>query len=548
MRRFFLSLLLVVVALGWLGTSAQESGNNGARWDYLDVDTWCTHQGVFEVRWQVAGPAEHYRVHVDGLGQIGESRSGEPGSAEVSCQRFRDWFGDELEKHEFVELSITASNDSGIAIHRTFLLGLLASAPPTGVEHVAVWTGMEHFWATPYHREINADGQVTFAYPKISMDLDVQRSFGTVAVGRYRAAGAGDWRYFMPLPLCWEVENCREWHVSGLTKDTAYEVQMAWAWYRAAGNDFLSEAMWKGEEGTPVADATTWWREHNDPKALQWSMPQSFRTRAEIDLSVQTTSESIVATWPRDESVRTVWLTSPQWPGALWVARFPIAWHFVPDSRKIAEDPGYRTAIVDGLPQDTEFNIHVVGTVAGDFRRSAATSRRVVTGDYPSFKGRPIAGPAGYRVSVVDQSVVISWPYGEGRSLFLQLVPMQAESSPSHQRVMPLTEPKFVLDRSGDSPEPRYQVQFPAQQVGSQWRLFANKLPWYSKTEDWHFRPFLCMAWDVQIPPANPPLYFGAFGFRYIPSDVPNARVIQSDMSAVNDPWRFCSLSDPVGE
>ena len=407
---------------------------------------------------------------------------------------------------------------------------------------------MEHFWATPYHREINADGQVTFAYPKISMDLDVQRSFGTVAVGRYRAAGAGDWRYFMPLPLCWEVENCREWHVSGLTKDTAYEVQMAWAWYRAVGNDFLSEAMWEGEEGTPVADATTWWREHNDPEALQWSMSQAFRTRAEIDLSVQAKSESIVATWPRDESVRTVWLTSPQWPGALWVARFPIAWHFVPDSRKIAEDRRNRTAIVDGLPQNTEFEIHAVGPVAGDFRRNAATTRTVYTEAQPTSDAPRFADPSGILVRVKDQAVTLSWSLSQGSWLFASLAPKRIDPDYSHPRVLPLANPRVVLERHNGSLEARYRISFPAQQALSQWRVFVSRAPWYAQEEYWQFMPFLCVAWDVLIPPTDPQVFFDAFRDNHIASNLPTGFVTPSDINSIDDLWRFCTLSEPRGE
>ena len=518
--RLLLSIVVVSIALSWLSTSsARGQQPPEARWDYLDIDPWCTHKGTFNVRWQVSGDSPRYRIYLFGHGEIGRTDNGEDGSAELSCVEIRSQFGDPLLENVLVELVFHASGSNQGELHdsaqRAAVLGLLAAAPPERLEQIAVNSGWTEFAATPVRTESDPDNRYVIHHPRNSLSMHQPWSFDVVAVGRYRRQDQDTWTYFMPYPPCLpRPYGCYRRHVGGLAPDTRYEVQLAWAWLpRDVHPRGPLEELYIGRADLPLfAEPRSWWQQHNDPQAMRWSEAQVIRTPPPPTLTVSTSSDAIRVSWPIAQGLHDVRLTSPDWPGVIWAERY--------NSRpwdRVREDVNAKTmtATISGLPSDTPFELTVstYSSESSPHELLSQISARTTPGEPQPFHAP--ADPLSIRVSTHDRNIYVTWVEHREMSTGIRL----ASNNPRF--VGPTQEARYHRLNSFDSwMPPRLRRVQTTSQFGplpemTTWRLSVNRIPLFWNLNELNTLPFVCMQWEIRIGATNPELYYDHYGLGY---------------------------------
>ena len=552
MRRVPVPLTVAAICLALLfvsSPSAQGQQPARAQWDYLDIDPWCTHGGIFSVRWRVSGDSHWYRVSLWDLGEIGLTANGEEGSATLSCVNMREQYGNPLLENRYVELIFHAavSNQGKFhdSVQRTAVLGLLAAAPPERIDDIAVASGWNGFAATPFQTESDPDNRYFTHHPRNSLSMNQPWSFDVVAVGRYRRQDQDTWTYFLPYPPClprpW---ICYRWHVGGLAPDTVYEVQLAWAWLpRHVHSRGLLEYLFAARTDlTLFAKPDSWWHQHNDPQAMQWSETQAIRTPPPPSLTVSASSDTIRVSWPIAEGLHQVELTSPDWPGVFWAERY--------NSRpwdRVREDFNAETmtATISGLPSDTPFEI-TVSTYSSESSPSELLSQisaRTTPGEPLPFHAP--ANPLSVRVSTHDRIVHITWADHQE----MVTTPRLASKHPSLDG--PTRVARYDRLNSFDSwMSPRLRRVHGTSRFGplpemTTWRLSVNRTPRFWNLNELNTLPFVCMQWEIRIGATNPELYYDHYGFGYDE----NMRSYVVGPGKISEPsLGGCTLSEPSGE
>lgn len=541
-----LPVLLMVAAIGLAlfllsKPTAQSHQPARAQWEYLDVDPWCTHEGTFNVRWRVSGDSHRYRIYLSGFGEIGLTDNGEEGSATLSCTDLRDHYGNPLLENKYVELIFHASgSNSTDSAQRAVVLGLLAAAPPERIDNIAVVAGWSSFAATP----IWVSDTYPSHRPRFALAANQPWSFDVVAVGRYRRQDQDTWTYFMPYPSCLSRPyDCNRYQVGGLVSGAQYEVQLAWAWLpRDVHPRGPLDQMYIVDDLPLFAEPRSWWHQHNDPKAMQWSEAQAIRTPPPPTLNVSTSPEAIRVSWPIAEGPHQVRLTSPDWPGVIWTERYNAGpWD------RVKEDANAETmtATISGLPSDTPFEI-TVSTYSSHSSPSELLSQistRTAPGEPQPFHAP--ADPLGIRVSTHDRNIYVTWAEHQEMSTRVRISSNRPSVDGSTQMVQDNRMNSF------DSWMPprlrRVKTTFQSGPLPEMttWRLIVNRYPRYWNLNEQNDLPFVCMEWNIRIGVTNPELYYDHYAFGY---DQHMPSPVLGPGELVDPSFYGCELAEPQGE
>ncbi len=340
---------------------------------------WCGPLGVGRFHWSISGGTEPLEITIAGQLVNPEDRS-----VDIPCRQIRQEYLSGPQPSASVVQVIAevrdSDNQSGSA---AIAIGFVSDAPTTQIDEIGVYAGVydAFFSVRPW--------------PTNHSPMD---PLPRLALVRYRETGTTSWNYVIPLPA--EPQNsCGPWcgrpHVSDLKQNQDYEHQAAWIWM---------ELPLQWGERPPAGEG--WWRSWASPEAMNWTEPRNFRTYGVENVVVEARDHSVTVSWRERGGKVHTWLTSPDWPGAIWTD--PLNGHRWPYPTTDQEGE-WSTAVFRGLPPDTNFNVTFKRTLPARFVQTAPQEYQVRTRPNASALTPGVFDPRSVTVAVVDDDLEVEW-------------------------------------------------------------------------------------------------------------------------------------------
>ena len=517
-RTTFLATFAALLALFVVATARGDS-TDPRMWI---EPNWCAIGGSVDITWQIDGGAAPYTVIVADIVVETDTER-----ITIPCADLRAWVADGL-LLQSVEIAlpvrIVGAGGQEIAAEPTILL--LAAAPPKEIVEMSLIVGY-----TDLH-----------LYPKPWPVLwsENSRRPTIVAVFRYRPLGDDDWTYAMPFPPPPQSGGFSlASHVDDLDPDTEYELQAAWVWYAHPSRGPNARWEWQSWRDAMDAgvwdDAANWWREWNEPRAVQWSTTRRFQAQSLRVLDAQATVNDLQVGWLGELSEHSryfVTVQSDDWPGVFWGDRWNPRVRYDLES----EQDVLMTATLSGLPPNSTFDVTIARELPSGFGAEPPATVRVRTYSTSADLPPGYADPRGVVMRAGAHDIRVQLHTHRDGSVWVSALPLidgqavldhEAPRRPDEQRKLPTGGTEFV---------------FAGLPRGTAWRLYVNGHPGWGDSS-----PFVCVVRDVQLASRYPDDWFD----RYLYSSVAyggGAAVSPADVGLPFPHWLYCTLSHIVGE
>ena len=485
----------------------------------------CGVGGNVALRWYIDEGVPPYTASIEGF----DAMTVDEARVEVPCADIRAQFLDgDPKNHVQVELAVhvvDANGREGRADSASLLL--LAPAPrhtpPTVEEFIVGYTDM--------HVRFN---RWRYRYPMDRGHRQDDELVSAIAIVRYRPIDGSDWRYSTPYPG--RSQNSRGYtpaHAADLEPDTEYEAQLAWVWYVSTPGQsayhigglrrhWRIDFDWLREQGVD-----RWWRDWNDADALRWSTSQRFHT-LDSDLApvATATADMISVSWAGHSHGYIVSARSPDWPGVIWFSR--------DNPHPPLRDDGLRSAVLGGLPPDTEFEVQVEPTYVYGFTDPPPARINVRTApDGPELEPGA-ADPNDVFIELSGRRLRVEWTEQDSVRTVLRA---RTGGTPGESVRGWHSGQPANLHAGG-----RVGVTWQDLPADSSLQLYLNREPdWDNKTDS-----YMCAIWDVRTPTENVEAYldrhmYSAYGER---NEFVVAGRVPDDYT---DLWWHCTLWLSIG-
>lgn len=479
---------------------------------------WCGPFGVARFHWTIAGGTEPVQLTV-----AGQPVDADELTVDIPCAQMRkEYLSGPQPADSVIDVLAEATDSDNRRASASIAIGFVSDAPQTQIEEVSVVAGVHDvfFYIDPW------------PYSRTPTD-----PVGRLALVRYRTHGTTAWSYTFPLPEP-PQNSCGYWcarpHVSDLERDKDYEYQAAWMWL---------DLPWGWRDSLPSGEAR--WRSWTSPEAMNWTDTQRFRTYGAEEVAIEATDHSLTVAWrPRGGKVHT-WLTSPDWPGAIWTDpensyRWP--------GPTIEQEAGWSTTIFHGLPADTRFTVTFKRTLPVRFVQAEPQEYQVRTKQDQAPLTPGVFDPRSVRVALVDDKLQVEWN-GHSPDWWAVVSLRDASGFPiGHTRLSYRRSYSLSLPNADVKYVQRQQMVIERFDKVRETVLFLNLRPDGRMRTGGRY-PFVCMAWKIELPPTNPDLtldwYFHSAWLKSRADTTPTKSYWVS--SDGNWPYSRCVLGDSVG-
>ncbi len=485
--------------------------------DDQQSSNWCTPLNVGRFVWSIEGGAHPLELTV-----AGHSVDATSGSVEIPCHQLRaENLSGPQDNHVLREVMAHVVDANGLTGAASTYVIFVSDAPKQLIEGVRVFAGMHDAFfdiePSPYR----------------NAGLQPIEQLATV---RYRRLGADDWTYLIPLPG--PPQNCCGYwcvssHVQELERNTDYEYQAAWMWHPIP---------WQQQRVSPL-DAN-WWRTWTTAESLRWTESQRFRTYGEEPLLVQAVDDTITVLWPNSAGVVHTWLTSPDWPGVIWID--PANTHRWP-TLTVSHDEKWSRAVFRGLPPDTTFHVTFKRALPDSFEQ---TSAQVAEARTPSQSEGGTAGvfdPGTVEINVGLGTLNVDW-IGQSQQWKMETF-LLVNQDRRHQ------ESERYQDYDNSSALPSGLVSL--QRQGARFRyvdnrndnvLYLSLRPSGGLANEFRY-PFVCLAWRIESLAEGPDSYLDRYFYSSPRHRLERVTPIASYEITGNGAWPYspCRLGDPMG-
>ena len=512
---------------------------------------WCTPQSVARLVWEVRGGTPPFYLSI-----AGQRVNAEADFIEMPCEYFRQQ-QPLVQRVAHANITITAAltDARGRTADASTGLGMVSHAPTERISQLRVWPGIREAFveAGPRWWPFNSSSQ-----------YDALGPVSAIAVARYRPFRGHEWSYATIRPSLGLQSGDGRWklvpHIRGLDPGTRYEVQAAWMWVPCQGLAYCSA----GHLSSASGQRGDWWEPWTTSDSLQWSESLQFVTSTDLAVTLQSSHDTILLSWPdsvgrgfssivsedrKDLRVGEVhvWLTSPDWPGAVWVDSDNAYRGWSTSSTNVSHQS---SAEIRVLPSETEFTVHVLRRMPYMFYKPPPQVFNTQTFTNSDLGSHSPLAPSEIDIRIVEDELYVRWVDGTPAvrtQVFLKLKdgsPRTAANS-SIRRRQEQGAPGEYVDG------PHIEVEFTNLSRGRSYLLFVNHLPAPLKDEVRY--PFVCMAWEIALAAVTPDSYFDRY--LYSSTEEPAFSIAPADSFEVPFNERFgyqlespCTLFDPGGE
>lgn len=542
MFRVLTVAVVAVVFIAALGGSAAAEwpvsstvALEDVRVELSDGKEWCDHwQTEVHIHWTLSG--NHYAPYAMTIG--GWAVDAEAGSVSFSCVLFLWLVQDELFLSDGVlrvpiHLIDAVGGETAVEIAVPVVASAPSRSPRAAPSRVGMVVGTTELFVQhgdwPVVEETKTPG--VFVVP----------------IARYRPAGEREWDYFVPLPG--PPQNSSgglPQHVTGLEAGVLYELQTAYAWYTTVpGSTPL---------GWRIADLDTerWWRASNDPLETQWSETWQFRTIGAEHLTAEATADAVTVSWTwtedRGRLDRLVGIHRPgydvivrsdQWPNVIWGDGRNNIYGAGPTDERSGRL--LFSSTISGLPPETEFEVAVQRRLPSYWPEAPAASILVRTeraiGDEVG-----VGDPRDVVVELVDDRLIVRWTSQE--AVYDQVALLRCAPTASGERhCAGLSWDNPIKVEALEPRDGRTGASVGPLTPGETYRLYFNRRPSYRDRDQ---NPFMCIVWDINVPPIDPDAYFD----RYFRSAYSGSKptIVPANIPPLNRyVYEGCAVGDTSG-
>lgn len=514
---------------------------------------WCAPQSTAKLVWDIRGGTPPFRLAI-----AGRTVRSDADYVDFPCEFFRQQQSP-AERHAHSTVTITAvlHDARGRTATATASLGMVSGAPTERITWLRIWPGVHEAFveAGPQWWPLN-----------YSDSYDAMGPVDAIAVGRYRSLGTNEWSYATFFPAYGMQSGDGRWellpHIRGLEPGRRYEIQAAWMWTPCHGSSHSRCPIW--HLTSTSEHHTDWWEPWTDSDALQWSISLQFRTGTELPLQVEATDETVTIGWPdtvgrsfssveSEDTIESrvgevhVWLTSPDWPGAIWVDQDNA---YRGSSRRLSDASPFSTAQIHGLPSATEFNVHVVRRMPYRFFKPPPQSSSTKTDAMTQHETTMTLAPSDIAFRIVEDSLFVSWT-DHSPEISTHVFMTLSEHSPGVITIPSIDRKSSNLSPRGDSNVPRAGAVFAGLEPGRKYRLYLNHRPSFSS--DGSRPPYVCMAWEVALARSTPDDFFDRYLFSSADRAIVTIAPTESFQLDFDERFGYtlespCRLSHPLGE